>query len=393
LATSKVESPTGLGEATALLRDTRGSVVFRGGGTKSAWGGRPAEPDLLVETGAMRGLIGHNPADMTAAVEAGMPLRDLQETLRGSGQWLAIDPPSEAAGATIGGLLATGDSGPRRQRYGGMRDLVIGVTLVLADGTVARAGGHVIKNVAGYDLAKLLYGSLGSLALVAEVVLRVHPLPQASATVTVPATATEAADASVRLLASALEPSAVDWIGVPTGTPGRLAVRFEGSPAGVAVQTVAVADVLGASGPREVLTGPDEEALWQESATARTAQPEQSTASAGALPTALPALANALAAAGDAAGAGVELASHAGLGLHVARFTGPPPAQARAFDTWRRAVRGLGGSVLLRDRAAGVDDAIDPFGPPPSAVALLRAVKSRLDPEGRCAPGRFGSWY
>src|SRR4051812_18748361 len=210
--TLDVERPGSVAEAAELLRGTRGPLLFRGAGTKQGWGGHVVEQALVVETAGLSRLLAYNPADMTVAVEAGMALRDLQETLGEKGQWLALDPPSAAAGATVGGLLSTGDSGPRRLRYGAMRDLVIGVTLVLPDGTVAHGGGSVIKNVAGYDLPKLLYGSLGTLGLVAEVVLRLHPRPETSATVTVATPADRAGELALRLLASPLEPSALDWV-------------------------------------------------------------------------------------------------------------------------------------------------------------------------------------
>jgi glycolate oxidase FAD binding subunit len=385
---ARIERPTTVAEAAQLLRDRRGSVVFRGGGTKMGWGGRPPDPDLVLETGGLTRLLTHNPADMTASVEAGMSLRALQDHLAGAGQWLALDPPTESAGATIGGLLATGESGARRLRYGGLRDLVIGVTMVLADGTVARAGGHVIKNVAGYDLSKLMYGSMGSLALVAEVVLRVHPRSEASATVAAPAPSASAAAAkTLQLLASPLEPSAVDWAG------GRLAVRFEGPQAGVAAQTAAACELLAsASAPAEQLYDSAEAALWREFMAAHSAHPGQSLAFAGTLPNRLAAVADALAAVAETAGVDARLASHTALGQHSARFAGFPDGQAQAFDRWRQAVIALGGTVLLRDRPEEVDKAVDALGPPPSAVGLLRSLKSRLDPDGRLAPGRFGSW-
>src|SRR5690349_1035185 len=216
-APSTVHRPTSVEEAASVLRDSRGGVLFRGAGTKMSWAGRPHDPDLVLETTGLGQLLEHNPADMTASVQAGMPLRALQDRLDEAGQWLALDPPTEPEGATVGGLLATGESGPRRLRYGALRDLVIGVTLVLPDGTVAHAGGHVIKNVAGYDLSKLVYGSLGTLGLIAEVVLRLHPLPETTATVVVPSSAQEATARSLALLAGPLEPAAVDWVGDPRG--------------------------------------------------------------------------------------------------------------------------------------------------------------------------------
>jgi glycolate oxidase FAD binding subunit len=391
---SAVERPTSLDQAAQVLRDTRGSVVFRGAGTKMRWGGSVREtPDLVMETGGLQRLIAHNPADMTAAVEAGMPLRTLQDQLAESGQWLAVDPPTESLGATLGGLLATGDSGPRRLRYGALRDLVIGVTLVLADGTVARAGGQVIKNVAGYDLSKLVYGSLGSLALIAELVVRVHPRPDSSATVVMPASIALAADTTRRLLAARLEPSAVDWMGDPRDAAGgQLAVRFEASKAGIEAQTASLRGLLEGNKPEPPLVDAEEAGLWQEFAAARRAEPGQTVAFAGTLPSRLTAAAQALLNAAEGTEVKVWLASHCALGLHTARFAGPPPQQVDAFNRWRDAIAGMGGTVILRDRPDAVDMSVDPVGPPPGSAKLLRALKTRLDPQGRCAPGRLGSW-
>jgi glycolate oxidase FAD binding subunit len=376
-----------------MLRDSRGGVLFRGAGTKMSWAGRPHDPDLVLETAGLEQLLEHNPGDMTASAQAGMPLRALQDRLGEAGQWLALDPPTESDGATVGGLLATGESGPRRLRYGAMRDLVIGVTLVLPDGTVAHAGGRVIKNVAGYDLSKLVYGSLGTLGFIAEVVLRLHPLPDVSATIVVPASVQEATARSLALLAGPLEPAAVDWVGDPRGQgpPGRLAVRFEGTAAGVAAQTAALREQLDGAAP-QALADADEAALWREYAHAHRPESGQSTAFAGTLPSRLTDVATALAGAADAAGVDVSLASHAALGLHTARFSGPPAQQAAAFDQWRREIVAVGGTVVLRERPAEVDAEIDPLGPAPASVGLLRAVKARLDPDGRCAPGRLAPW-
>jgi glycolate oxidase FAD binding subunit len=405
-AAGRVERPDNVPDASLLLRDSSGTVLLRGGGTKQAWAGRVPPPDLLLETSGLNQLLEHNPADMTAAVQAGLPLADLQRRLGESGQWLALDPPTEGDGATVGGLLATGQSGPRRLRYGALRDLVIGVTLVLTDGTVAHAGGHVIKNVAGYDLAKLVYGSQGSLALIAEIVLRLHPLPETSATLVAGATVQQAAAAGRRLLATPLEPSAIEWLGTGLGEgrcdrAGRMAVAFEGSSAGVAVQMADCSAILAEVGlePAEVadrVDGPD--GVWADAAQMRRAGPERSVALAGTLPGDLAAVTAALASAAASAGAQADLASHTALGLHSARLDGPADAQARCLQQWRGAVLGLGGTVLLQDRPEEMDAALeqlgsDALGPPPSALSLMRAVKRRFDPQARLAPGRFGEWW
>ncbi|MFD2093435.1 FAD-binding oxidoreductase [Blastococcus deserti] len=385
-----VERPESVPEAADLLRGSDGPLLFRGAGTKQAWAGRPAEPAMVVETGRLSRVLAYNPADMTVAVGAGMPLRDLQALLGEKGQWLALDPGSEVAGATIGGLLATGDSGPRRLKYGALRDLVIGVTLVLSDGTVAHGGGTVIKNVAGYDLPKLLYGSLGTLGLIAEVVLRLHPRPEASATATVPAPIGRAGELARRLRASALEPAAVDW-GDADG--GLLAVRFEGTASGVDGRRTAALDLLGDGDvPVEWHTGTAEEDLWRRLAEGHQPVEDTTLAAAGTLPSSTADVARALTETGDAAGVHTRFASRPALGLHTARFAGPPDAVGQAVTAWRERVLSLGGSVLLRDRPPAVDAEVDPLGPPPSSVGLLRALHRRLDPQGRCAPGRLGSW-
>jgi glycolate oxidase FAD binding subunit len=385
-----VERPESVAEAADLLRGSDGPLLFRGAGTKQAWAGRPVEPALVVETGRLSRVLAYNPADMTVAVGAGMPLRDLQDLLAEKGQWLALDPGTETAGATVGGLLATGDSGPRRLKYGALQDLVIGVTLVLSDGTVAHGGGTVIKNVAGYDLPKLLYGSLGTLGLIAEVVLRLHPRPEASATATVSVPVDRATDLAVRLSASALEPAAVDWGHVDGGL---LAVRFEGTAAGVEGRRAAARELLGEGGAAvEWRTGAEQDAVWQRLAEGHRPEGEETLAAAGTLPSLTGDVARALTEAGDAAGVRTGLASRPALGLHAARFAGPPAAVGAAVTAWRERVLAQGGSVLLRDRPAEVDAEIDALGPPPSWVGLLRSLHGRLDPQGRCAPGRLGSW-
>ena len=177
-----------------------------------------------------------------------MRLRDLNERLAEHGQMLALDPPGDP---TIGACLAANLSGPRRHRYGTARDLVIGVTVVLADGTVASSGGKVVKNVAGYDLGKLFCGSEGRLGLIARVALRLHPRPEASRTLGVPVrSASEAAAVARKLLHAPLVPSALDVV-----WPGRLAVLFEGSRA-------AVDEQFGAS--HELVGGEEDGSIWEE---------------------------------------------------------------------------------------------------------------------------------
>lgn len=386
-ARAAVAEPRDLAEARDAVAGG-GALLPRGAGTKLDWGAVPERADLVVSSARLDRVVAHDPGDATATVQAGVPLRALQERLRPAGQWLAVDPPSEAAGATVGGVFAAGEAGPRRLRYGTMRDLVIGTTAVLADGTVSRSGGKVIKNVAGYDLGKLLCGSLGTLALVVELTVRLHPLPAASVTVRVRAGAAGAGRLALALLAAPLEPVAVDWAG-PPGGEGTLLARFAGRADAVDAQVEAARRLAGGAGlGSERLGGEAGEAAWDGHATALAAA---GTVVRGAtLPSELPAAAEALAAAARGAGVGATLRSHAALGLHDALLSGGDAAgHARVVRDWRAALALIGGHAVVRRRLAGVEDRVDVWGADPPGLGLMRAVKERLDPARRCAPGRF----
>jgi glycolate oxidase FAD binding subunit len=228
-----VSEPATLEEAAEVLRAASSVSIEREGG------------EVVLSTRRLDRVLEHEPGDLTAIVEAGLRLSELQARLEPHGQMLALDPPGDP---TVGACLAGDLSGPRRHRYGAMRDLVLGVTVVLADGTTASSGGKVVKNVAGYDLGKLFAGSRGRLGLVARVALRLHPLPAASATVVAE---TDDPRALWRELSrSQLTPAAVDFL-----PPDRFALLFEGGEAAVAAQQRAC--------PGE---SPQNRSVWDESA-------------------------------------------------------------------------------------------------------------------------------
>lgn len=377
--------PTTLAEARDAVRDMPGALLFRGGGTKQGWGAPPERVDAVVGTAALDELVEHSAGDMVAIAGAGMRLSALQEALAPSGQWLAVDPPLADEGATLGGVLATNDHGPRRLRYGTLRDLVIGITVVLADGTVARSGGRVVKNVAGYDLMRLYCGSLGTLGLVTELTLRLHPLPEASLTARVPGQVAVLSRLVLALLASPIEPAALDL------AADTLWVRFEGRPAGIAAQAEALRRLAPAHGldVADRLEGAEEAEVWRSLVAAHAGVEGETVARAATLPDRLPDAAAALAEAAVQAGAEARLASHAGLGLHTARLSGAPAAQVVGARAWRQRITALGGTVVLRRHAPDLGSPADIFGPEPSAISVMRRVKAQLDPERRCAPGRF----
>jgi glycolate oxidase FAD binding subunit len=204
--------------------------------------------DVVLSTAGLDRVLEHEAGDLTAIVEAGVRVRNLNERLAEHSQMLALDPPGNP---TIGACIAANRSGPRRHRYGTARDLVIGVTVVLADGTIASSGGKVVKNVAGYDLGKLFCGSEGRLGLIARAALRLHPVPEASRTLVVSVASVADAAAKVQaVLRAPVAPSAVDLL-----WPDCLAVLFEGGRRGVEEQLGIVRSMVG---------GTEDELVWGE---------------------------------------------------------------------------------------------------------------------------------
>ena len=396
---ARVARPGSVAEAGQVLAAAAAdglAVAFVGGGSKLGLGNPPERVDLLVSTERLDQVLEHAAGDLVVRVQGGARLADLQAALAPAGQWLALDPPEPRA--TVGGVVAANASGPRRLRYGTVRDLIIGITVVLADGTVARAGGKVVKNVAGYDLAKLFCGSLGTLGLVAEATFRLHPLPAAAAAVTLEVDTPKRLGAAVGpLLRSALEPSAVELAWPDRQLPGRLTVVFEGIRPGVEAQASACAELLGRVGAAAV-AGPGE----TDAALAELGPPRFEKADVGVKVTCPPAD---LAAVLEDLRAGPSpwlgpVHAHAGTGvLWVASDFGEGeleasggrlvPALAGAVTTARERLAARGGSLVLVKAPPELKRAVDAWGPAGDAVGLMRRVKERFDPDRRLGPGRF----
>ncbi|HEV2874839.1 MAG TPA: FAD-binding oxidoreductase, partial [Thermoleophilaceae bacterium] len=238
-------------ELAAALAEADGTVRVHGEGTKLGWVG--GEADVELSTAGLDEIVEHNVGDLTAVLQAGVPLSRAQRQFAEAGQMLAVDPPDQ--GATIGGVVAANDSGPLRARYGGIRDLVVGMRVALADGTVAKSGGKVIKNVAGYDLAKLFVGSFGRLGAVLEVSVRLHPLPPATAT----AVARSSDPDALGRAALALSHARLEQLGLDVrweDGEGAVLSRFGGAAA--VPQAQAAARLLGDA---ELIE--DDDGLWQ----------------------------------------------------------------------------------------------------------------------------------
>ena len=368
----RTEAPASREEAASLVAACGREGLrlrVRGGGTKLGWGTPTAEPDVELSTESLDRVLEHNEGDLTAIVQAGLPLARAQEAFARAGQMLPLDPPlGEAGRATIGGVIASGDSGPLRHRYGAPRDLVLGMTVALSDGTVARSGSRVIKNVAGYDLAKLFSGSFGTLGLILQVAVRLHPLPQQTATALGRSDDPDAvARAASELAHASLEKECVDvrW---EQGSGTALA-RLGGAAA--RPQAEAAAGLLSDAG-LEVEIVEDDDELWE-----RQRAGQRSARGAVVKVSGLQSeLARTIRAA-DALGG--SLVGRASLGLS---WIALPPER---IGELRRALRPFPCVVLDAPREVRASLDVWDAGP----LELARRVKQRFDPAGVFAPGTF----
>jgi glycolate oxidase FAD binding subunit len=372
--------PASFEDAAAALASAAAdgqSVRIRGAGTKLGWGARTAEPDLELRTTALDRIVEHNSGDLTAVLQAGVPIARAQATFAALGQMLALDPPLGQGSdrlATVGGMLATGDCGPLRHRYGAPRDLVVGMTVALSDGTIARSGSKVIKNVAGYDLAKLFCGAFGTLGVILSVNVRLHPL--AADTATVLGASDDPgilAAAALKLSGAPLELETLD-VSWRSGRGGLLA-RFAG------VQTARrgerIAKLMGDADLGGVETTTDDESLWARQRAGQRAQDGYALVRVAARPSALAAILHAI----DACGG--TLVGRAALG---ASYVELEPGVVERFRTLLPA----GAAPMLLDAPAELRRPRDPWGAGDGpALELMRRVKLRFDPAHACNPGVF----
>lgn len=376
-----VAHPSTIAEArSAILAGGSDALLFQGTATKSDWGGQPERVDLTVDTRGMDRLLDHNPGDFTAVVEAGMRMEVLQAALAAEGQWFAAD----VFGGTVGGVVATSDFGPRRLRYGPVRNVILGMTVLLGDGTIARTGGRVIKNVAGYDLSKVFCGSFGTLGMIGEVVLRLHPVPQRSCTVVIEATVAMGLRITLELLRAPIEPSAVDW------ADGALHIRLEGDSRLRGQKDVVTAVVRRNGLGYEVMDGVEESSRWRQMIAASTGADGDTVAVVASLPSQMVFVHDSLHRTAEATGVDVAVHSLTAVGLHIARVRGGDASEHAAVVTgWRRQLATEGALVSLRRQTPGLKALVDSWGPPPAGLEAMRRLKQSLDPGRRCAPGRF----
>jgi glycolate oxidase FAD binding subunit len=405
--TALVAWPASTQEAAAVMRVAAArelTVVLRGSGSRLSWGTPSPRCDLVIDTARMSGVAEHAAGDLVARVRAGTPMGDVATVLAQAGQEIALDVPDDA---TVGGVVASGLAGPRRLRYGTPRDLLIGITIVRADGTVAKSGGKVVKNVAGYDLGKLLAGSAGTLGLITEATFRLHPLPADRAYVTAEYIAVPlACDAIAAAANSPLVASAVELSQAGPGAPIRVGVLLEGSAEGVESRSARMAELL----------RPADLAAGEVSARPPAWWPGAPRAGSGETlirvsfwVSALGRVLDAIAVAAGPAGLSPLIEGSAGAGVLYVRLgasresagSGAADHGAAAAATvavaefatgLRAALAGGRGGVTVLTAPSAVRAELAGRGAMSGSVpglALMRAVKDQFDPGHRLAPGRF----
>jgi glycolate oxidase FAD binding subunit len=400
--------PGSLDEVRAVVELAAGAgipITAWGGGTASAVGTpiAPDRPGLVLGLTRLNRLVEHEPGDLTATAEAGILMGTLQTALRARGQWLSLDPPDPDR-ATLGGVMAANASGPRRHLYGGARDLVIGMTVVTAEGAVVRAGGKVVKNVAGYDLPKLFVGSHGTLAIIVDVTVKLRPLPDEERLVAVRFERLKDAALAVRtVLASDLLPNALELLDAdaargldPSGPPGAmLAVGFDGLSEQVCWQCDELATLVRSFGGAAVADLPAH--LWDRLGSA-------AAAALGGMPAALMRLSvlpaqvgevmEQIALAARARSLLAACAAHAGLGVVRAALFSPREGGeiapvASTLGDWRAIARGTGGHAVLEWAPLAVKSQVPVWDDAGAAGRIMQRIKAQLDPQNLLNPGRF----
>jgi glycolate dehydrogenase FAD-binding subunit len=378
------ESEQELAKVLKLANEARLAVIPRGGGTKLEWGNRPARADVMLSTARLNRVLEHAWADLTVNVEAGCTIAKLQQTLAKHGQRLALDTlwPERA---TVGGVLSTSDSGALRLRFGSLRDLVIGVTVALADGTVASSGGRVVKNVAGYDLPKLVTGALGTLGIITRAFFRLHPLPREMRTIScVTANVAEGQRLMLAIQNSKLAHSALQICCAAEVHP-RVDVLFEGTEAGLAAQ---VEEVKSMMTPATVTDAGGE--VWNARQTSHSV-PKNSNGKFAVvkfaiLPAQIAETVEMLARLSSGKLRWSVVAQATGIGW--TRLEGEATAIGSELRELRAGLERGGGTLVIAHQPAGGNE-LDVWGSTGDALPLMNAVKQQFDPRSTLNPGRF----
>ncbi|HTB91872.1 MAG TPA: FAD-binding oxidoreductase [Candidatus Sulfotelmatobacter sp.] len=371
-----------LAAALSLANDAGIAVIPRGGATKLDWGNPPRKADLILSTARLNRIVEHAWADLTVTVEAGCTLQRLQETLAQHGQRLAFDTlwPEHA---TIGGVLSTNDSGTLRLRFGALRDLIIGVTIALPDGTLASSGGKVVKNVAGYDLPKLVTGALGTLGVITRAVFRLHPLPRSAKTFSFTAETFQAMQQHILAIQDSQLAHTSLQVRCAAGELPAADILFEATDVGLVAQESHLRDLLDST---QVEQSP--ESFWNARQNLWNLPINTALlAKISLLPTDIAKTLESLNSIGESRKVNWQIALQA-TGIGMLRLEADPILLSEAVEQLRRELQSRGGALVVLRRPPELHP-FDTWGDVGDSVSLMREVKHQLDPKSTLNPGRF----
>ncbi len=379
---ARVIAPDNFEQVSAVLawaNEHAVRVIARGGGSKQTWGNVPRAADLVLSLEKFNRPIEHPWQDMTVTVEAGTTIAALQQELAKFAQRLPLDVlwPERS---TVGGVIAVNDSGALRLRFGSVRDLLLGVTVVLANGTIARSGGRVVKNVAGYDLPKLFTGSYGTLGVITEVTLRTYPLPHSVRNLSFRFPDAVAANRYMLAVADTTLTPASLQLRIADDSAPIVDLRFEGLVEGIDAQVSHATALASAGQPTD-----SDDPIWSLRESLWTGEAPAIVGKFSVLPARI---AEAIAAIRESFPSSRVIAQSLGLGLFRAHAAGLEQLQ-NALTVLRASLQKLGGTLVVLEAPLELKKNHDVFGPANSAYPLMVRVKQQFDPKGTLAPGRF----
>ncbi len=387
-----------LAEVMACAHQNQWRVLPCGNGSKLTWGGLAEGIDLVISTARLNRIVDHAVGDMTLTAQAGLTLADLRPPLAAVNQFLPLDPAYPQR-ATLGGIVATGETGSLRQRYGGVRDMLIGLSFVRHDGQIAKAGGRVVKNVAGYDLMKLFTGSYGSLGIISQLTFRLFPMQEASKTLVISGNIAEIQTLTAAVRRSSLTPVALDLLSpaltAALGGPAAmtLAARFQSIAPGVEEQVAVLRQMIPADLTVRELAAEADQRFWDEAnhqifSIQPTFAHNPLRAKVGLLPTETCAFLAQLETLAPQTMARLHASSGIGT-LSLSPEVSPGDGMASGLEKLRTFCTMAQGYLALLEAPSEIKTTLGVWGEVGPALAPMQAIKAQFDPQRRLSPGRF----
>lgn len=382
------------------------SVVPRGAGTKSALGNKPENCDIVISTKQLNRITEHGASDLVATAECGISLVELQKKLNNENQFLAVDPPHIDKGATIGGIIASNDSGPERLRYGTVREFLIGITVVKADGTIFKGGSKVVKNVAGYDLPKLYIGSLGTLGIIVDATFRLYPVPEYSETYIASfSNLADCQDVILSLLNSHLVLTSLELMNPQLAgfisSDNDLDLDSANYCLAIGIRNVekAVGDQISTikkicsekNGNGFIVTSLKEEQLWNgiRNFPWKIANADSVVCKASFLVSQIPLVLNNIKHISDEIGVESSISVRAGNGICMIGLIGDAISISNTINNLRNFLSTIQGSLIIQESPIEIKEQFDVWGDIGSGLEIMKRIKSNFDPQNILNPGRY----